>query len=154
MSYVIHIWDQPTPTSLAQAQAVFERLWDQRAALNPKFVELAQRMKTAFPQYGDDWDLGSPKDLPNDAVLAVDIHDLGGSTHGSWMLPSRWGSSSTTTARVNALCPVPGDCRQRGASVWPGTLRRQRQPACRTSRTACGHWSIRAWRRTDFGWRS
>ncbi len=76
MSYVIHIWDQPTPTSLAQAQAVFERLWDQRAALNPKFVELAQRMKTAFPQYGDGWDLGSPKDLPNDAVLAVDIHDL------------------------------------------------------------------------------
>lgn len=76
MSYVIHIWDQPTPTTLAEAQAVFERLWDQRAALNPKFVELAQRMKAAFPQYGDDWDFGSPKDLPNDAVLAVDIHDL------------------------------------------------------------------------------
>lgn len=76
MSYVIHIWDQPTPTSLAEAQAVFERLWDQRAALNPKFVELAQRMKAAFPEYGDDWDFGSPKDLPNDAVLAVGIHDM------------------------------------------------------------------------------
>ena len=76
MSYVIHIWDQPTPKSLAEAQAVFERLWDQRAAPNPKFVELAQRMKAAFPEYGDDWDFGSPKDLPNDAVLAVGIHDM------------------------------------------------------------------------------
>ncbi|WP_431096025.1 hypothetical protein [Polaromonas aquatica] len=39
MSYVIHIWDQPTPTSWPEAQALFERLWDQRAALNPKFVD-------------------------------------------------------------------------------------------------------------------
>lgn len=88
MSYVIHIWDQPTPTSWREAQVLFERLWDQRAALNPKFIELAQRMKDAFPEYGDEWDFGSPHDLPNDAVLAVDIHDLTVSIPGSWML--RW----------------------------------------------------------------
>ncbi|MES2581404.1 MAG: hypothetical protein V4627_01700 [Pseudomonadota bacterium] len=76
MSYAIHIWDQPTPANWPEAQAVFERLCDQRAALNPKFVALAQRMRAAFPQYGDEWDFGSPNDLPNDAVLAVDIHDL------------------------------------------------------------------------------
>lgn len=76
MSYVIHIWDQPTPASWAEAQTLFKRLWDQRAALNPKFVELAQRMTAAFPAYGNDWDFGSPHDLPDDAVLAVDIHDL------------------------------------------------------------------------------
>jgi len=58
MSYAIHIWDQPTPTSWAEAQAAFNRLADQRAALNPKFVELAQRMKAAFPEYGDAWDPG------------------------------------------------------------------------------------------------
>ncbi|RZJ11159.1 MAG: hypothetical protein EON50_13845 [Acidovorax sp.] len=49
MSYAIHIWDQPTPTNWAEAQAAFNRLADQRAALNPKFVELGQQMKPRFP---------------------------------------------------------------------------------------------------------
>lgn len=76
MSYVVHLWDQPSPATWAEAQALFARLSGQRAAPNPKFVELAKRMKAAFAAYGDEWDFGRPDRMPNDAVLAVDIHDL------------------------------------------------------------------------------
>lgn len=129
MSYVIHIWDQPTPTSWREAQALFERLWDQRAALNPKFIELAQRMKDAFPEYGDEWDFGSPHDLPNDAVLAVDIHDLtvfyprlvdaavelGLSVYddstGECFVPGRWRLSPEGCERLAWHSPAPAPAR-------------------------------------------
>lgn len=76
MSYVIHIWDRPSPADWDEAQALFGRLSGQPAAPNPKFVELGRRMKSVFPALGNDWTLSAPDGVVDEALWSLDIGDL------------------------------------------------------------------------------
>jgi hypothetical protein len=49
MSYVIHIWQTPIPTSVLQAERICDRLQDKEAPQNPKFIELAKRLAVRYP---------------------------------------------------------------------------------------------------------
>ncbi len=49
MSYILHIWEHPVPTSVAEATQIQSRLHAQRGAQNPKFIELATRLTERHP---------------------------------------------------------------------------------------------------------
>lgn len=73
MSYVIHIWDQPSPASWAEAQLVFQRLADQPALPNPRFTELARRVRIAWPSLADEWTLDAPDGAVDEAVWSLGL---------------------------------------------------------------------------------
>ena len=53
MSYVLQIWEQPqgcpAPASVEAADQLLSQLHDTPSGQNPKFIELAQRLKALFP---------------------------------------------------------------------------------------------------------
>jgi hypothetical protein len=49
MSYVIHIWQTPIPTSVLQADKICDRLQDKEGRQNPRFIELAKRLSQRYP---------------------------------------------------------------------------------------------------------
>ncbi len=49
MSYVIHIWQTPIPTSVLQADKICDRLQESEGRQNPKFIELAKRLSQRYP---------------------------------------------------------------------------------------------------------
>lgn len=71
MSQVIHLWDQPTPATWAEAQAVFQRLAGRPAPSPARFVELARRVRAAWPEIGDDWTLDAPDGVVEEAVWSL-----------------------------------------------------------------------------------
>lgn len=73
MSCVIHIWDQPSPATWAEAQAVFQRLADRSAPRNPRFAELARRIQTAWPDLADEWTLDAPNGAVDEAVWSLGL---------------------------------------------------------------------------------
>lgn len=74
MTAVIHIWDQPTPTSWTEARTLAARLAGQAAAPNPKFIELARRMDAAFPEFRSE-SLEAPDGRVDSAVWDLDVED-------------------------------------------------------------------------------
>jgi len=55
MSYVIHIWEEPVPTSLEHASELVGQLIraPKAAEPNPKYVEAAKRLTAKYP-FGED----------------------------------------------------------------------------------------------------
>lgn len=73
MSYVIHIWEQPTPATLTEAQSVLNRLVDQPAPPNPRFVELARRIHAFMPELASDWTLDAPNGVLDERVWSLGL---------------------------------------------------------------------------------
>jgi hypothetical protein len=73
VSYVIHIWDQPSPASWAEAQAVFQRLAGQPAPRNPRFAELARRVQAAWPALAGEWTPDAPDGAVDEAVWSLGL---------------------------------------------------------------------------------
>ncbi len=73
VSYVIHIWDQPSPATWAEAQAVWQRLSSRAAPRNPRFAELAQRIQAAWPDLADEWTLDAPDGAVDEAVWSLGL---------------------------------------------------------------------------------
>lgn len=71
MSYVIHIWDQPTPATWAEARSVLARLVNQPASPHPRFAELARRMHVWTPELAADWTLDAPDGVVDQAVWSL-----------------------------------------------------------------------------------
>lgn len=73
MSYVIHLWDQPTPATWMEAQAVLARQVDQPAPSNPRFVELARRIHAFMPELASDWTLDAPNGVLDEMVWSLGL---------------------------------------------------------------------------------
>lgn len=73
MSYVIHIWDQPTPATWTEAQSVLNRLVDQPAPPNPRFPELARRIHAFMPELASDWTLDAPNGVLDEMVWSLGL---------------------------------------------------------------------------------
>lgn len=78
MSYVVHIWEQPSPSSWAEADALQARLDGQAAPPNPKFARLAQELLQTFPHRRDaqgasPWIEGAPDGVVDEASWALGI---------------------------------------------------------------------------------
>lgn len=73
MSNVIHIWDQPTPATWTEAQAVLHRLVDQPAPPNPRFIELAQRLQAFMPELASEWTLDAPNGVLDEVVWSLGL---------------------------------------------------------------------------------
>lgn len=71
MSYVIHIWDQPTPATWTEACSVLARLVNQPASPHPRFAELARRMHVWTPELAADWTLDAPDGVVDQAVWSL-----------------------------------------------------------------------------------
>jgi hypothetical protein len=76
VSDVIHIWDQPTPASWEEARALLARLLGRAAPPNSKFVALADRVKSTFPDVADDWTLSAPNGDLERAVWSLELGDI------------------------------------------------------------------------------
>jgi hypothetical protein len=82
MSYVIHIWQTPIPTSVPQADKICDRLQDKEGRQNPKFIELAKLLTQRYPcrsqMAGDeDDDQGVWHDEPLDGISPNPVLALG-----------------------------------------------------------------------------
>lgn len=78
MSYVIHLWEHPSPTSWAEADALQTRLCGKPAPPNPKFAQLARGLLQAFPHRREGntsspWIEGAPDGQVTEAVWALGI---------------------------------------------------------------------------------
>ena len=49
MSYIIHVWDTPVPSTVAEAEALHQQLARQKGPQNPKFITLASKLTACFP---------------------------------------------------------------------------------------------------------
>jgi hypothetical protein len=49
MSYIIHIWETPVPSTVEEAEALHQQLASQKAPQNPKFITLASKLTACFP---------------------------------------------------------------------------------------------------------
>jgi hypothetical protein len=49
MSYVLHLWEHPVPSSVAEAEQIHTRLSAERTGQNPKFIELTRRLTERYP---------------------------------------------------------------------------------------------------------
>jgi hypothetical protein len=83
MSYVVHIWEEPSPATWAEADALQARLDGRAAAPNPKFAQLAQGLLQAFPHRRDSlgrspWIEGAPDGKVDEAswALGVDVTQI------------------------------------------------------------------------------
>jgi hypothetical protein len=79
MSYVLHLWEQPVPASLAEADQIHTRLSAERTGQNPKFIELAKRLTERYPcmtSLDDDED-GAWSDGPLDGKTDTPVYSLG-----------------------------------------------------------------------------
>ena len=64
MSYVVHVWERPLPTTLQEALLIQQRLARLAADPHPKFATLAERLTARHPDLGDDDDPGVWTDGP------------------------------------------------------------------------------------------
>lgn len=71
MSYVIHLWDEPTPATWSEAQAILARRVDQPAPPDPRFAELARRVQGLMPELADEWTLDAPDGVVDRAVWSL-----------------------------------------------------------------------------------
>ena len=71
MSYVIHLWDEPTPATWSQARATLARRVNQPAPPNPRFAELARRVQGLMPELAADWTLDAPDGMVDQAVWSL-----------------------------------------------------------------------------------
>ena len=71
MSYVIHLWDEPTPATWSQARATLARRVNQPAPPNPRFAELARRVQGLMPELASDWTLDAPDGMVDQAVWSL-----------------------------------------------------------------------------------
>lgn len=83
MTYVVHIWEHPSPQTWAEADALQARLDSQRAPPNPQFAVLAAGLVQAFPHRRDGharspWIEGAPDGLVDQAswALGVDANQM------------------------------------------------------------------------------
>lgn len=49
MSYIIHIWEIPVPSTVDEAEALHQQLASQKGPQNPKFITLANKLTACFP---------------------------------------------------------------------------------------------------------
>ncbi|GGY85217.1 hypothetical protein GCM10011613_32920 [Cellvibrio zantedeschiae] len=77
MSYVIHIWEQPSPATWKEADALQANLVGKKATPNPKFAQLAQQLLRDFPHVrgaqGSPWIEGAPDGQVDEASWALGI---------------------------------------------------------------------------------
>jgi hypothetical protein len=120
VSYVINIWDQPSPSTWAEAQAVFQRLASQAAPRNPRFAKLARRVRSDWPALANAWTLDAPDGAVDEAVWSLGLDgglpetfyprlidaalDLGLSVHdeqaGECFVPGPWRLSQAGRHRL------------------------------------------------------
>lgn len=79
MSYVLHIWQEPVPSSLYEAESTRAQLARQRGGQNPRFVSLAQALTARYPSLEtlDDDDEGVWSDGPLDGRGDAPVMNLG-----------------------------------------------------------------------------
>ena len=78
MSYTVHIWEQPSPSTWAEADALQARLDGETAPPNPKFIQLAKGLLQAFPHRRDantasPWIEGAPDGQVDEALWGLGI---------------------------------------------------------------------------------
>lgn len=49
MSYIVHVWESPVPSSVQEAEQIHRQLAAQTTPQNPRFIELAHRLTQRFP---------------------------------------------------------------------------------------------------------
>ena len=83
MSYVLHFWDKPVPTTVAEADQIHTRLSAERTAQNPQFIELAKRLTERYPcittleEDDDGLEQGAWSDGPLDGETDGPVYSLG-----------------------------------------------------------------------------
>lgn len=123
MSQVIHIWDQPSPATWAEAQVVFQSLAGRPAAPHARFAELARRVQAAWPGVGDDWTLDAPDGVVDEAVWSL---ALAGTLPGEFyprLIDEAVALGLSVYDEQAGECFVPGPWRLSGHGrerlVWP-----------------------------------
>lgn len=71
MGYVIHLWDQPTPATWAEAQAFARGPALAPVQPNPRFAALAQRVRAFAPELAEEWTLDAPDGVVAEAVWSL-----------------------------------------------------------------------------------
>lgn len=83
MSYVLHCWDKPVPTTVVEADQIHTRLSGERTAQNPQFIELAKRLTERYPcittleEDDDGLEQGAWSDGPLDGETDGPVYSLG-----------------------------------------------------------------------------
>lgn len=82
MSYIIHIWESPVPSTVEEAEALHQQLAGQKGPQNPKFITLASKLTACFPvamsMDGDDdddavWTDGALDGLTDQPVYGIGV---------------------------------------------------------------------------------
>ncbi len=81
MSYIIHIWETPVPSTVEEAEALHQQLASQEAPQNPKFIILASKLTACFPvamsMDGDDGDDAVWTDGAIDGLTDQPVYGIG-----------------------------------------------------------------------------
>lgn len=80
MSYIIHVWDTPVPSTVAEAEALHQQLARQKVPQNPKFITLASKLTACFPGVtvmDDDEDDAVWTDGPLDGLTDEPVYGIG-----------------------------------------------------------------------------
>ncbi|MES2581939.1 MAG: hypothetical protein V4627_04420 [Pseudomonadota bacterium] len=123
MSYVVHIWEEPSPATWAEAQAVFQRLVDRSAPRNPRFAELARRIQAAWPDLADEWTLDAPDGAVDEAVWSLGLERGLPETFYPRLIDAALALGLTVHDEQTGECFVPGPWRLSQAArqplAWP-----------------------------------
>lgn len=83
MSYVLNVWADPKPKTVAEAEAIFERLDQQHCAQMPVFLEFARRLTRVYPCLTTPdapGEHGAWSDGPLDGLTETPVYAVGLST--------------------------------------------------------------------------
>lgn len=123
MSYTIHIWDQPSPATWTEAQAIFRRLANQPAPPNQRFTELARRVQAAWPGLADAWTLDAPDGAVDEAVWSLGLDGSLPDTFYPRLIDSALALELSVYDEQTGECFVPGPWRLSEAGrerlAWP-----------------------------------
>jgi hypothetical protein len=84
MSYVVHLWEEASPSSLHEADRLHERLAGTAAAANPKFAQLSRALIERFPaevggrgEQGESWVESPPDGRTDTRVYSLGLYGGG-----------------------------------------------------------------------------
>jgi hypothetical protein len=83
LSYVLHVWEGPAPSSVAEADGIHARLSKERRPQNPKFIDFAKRLTERYPcitTLDDDDPEAVWSDGPLDGKTETPVYGVGVST--------------------------------------------------------------------------
>jgi len=125
MSYVIHLWEQPSPATWAEAQAIFQPLANRPAPRNPRFAELARRIRADWPDLAHAWTLDAPDGGVDEAVWSLGLDRTLPETFYPRLIDAALALGLSVHDEQAGECFVPGPWRLSEAGreplAWPTT---------------------------------